>query len=610
MDYDVKISVKLHIPLFTESKLFCSCKNVGGAPNTNVCSICLGKFGATPYLNNSATLLAVLAGVALNCSVGNKIVFDKAVCPTSCIPKGYRIVQYTAPIAKKGYIDILKDNKKKRIRIRRCRLEEGYRIDEYDVNGERDFNNCGTAVLTIESGSDLVSGAEVKSYLNGIYSLMHYVGASNCQPGQPDIPLEIKISVGEKATKAVGTCLLMKGSPDDAEFAVDFEIGRQIGILDSKQKVKNEKITFDKKTRCTIPTTGHRFNFDFDNTVPMLDVSSSPAEIRDIYLYAVSSIVGELPIDKKIRYMKKFGVNESHADIISCEKSFAKLFEYSAEHCQYPSECAYWIADELAAILKVGVIPPQALDINEERFSALMNLYCGHLIDVNGCREILMQMIINGVEPFYYASKNGLLLVIDTETIRTACRLALQKNINLLREYLTGNRQAFEMLCRLGCEELCGRVSIDKLSGIMSQEATVEFITAFDNGAFFNEHSNNKSAFEISSAEKANELIRYVESIPNEEPELLIKKSRILSNYQIGLLVDNIVKRAEQETASANAEKEAIEINPNYVDARPYFPKSSPMTDYFLYMKPQIPEYDEYYNSDGNLNNSDNQNKN
>jgi len=166
------------------------------------------------------------------------------------------------------------------------------------------------------------------------------------------------------------------------------------------------------------------------------------------------------------------------------------------------------------------------------------------------------------------------------------------------------------MVCRIAGEELCGRASIAINKRMMSARPNVEFVTAFDNGAFSDEYSKNSSAFEISSAEKANELIRYVDSIPTEEPELLIKKSRTLSNYQIGLLVNNIVKRAHQETSSSDIGEGGFEFSPNYVDARPYFPKSSPMTDYFLYMQPQIPEYDEYYNSDKNLKNSDNKNKN
>lgn len=246
----------------------------------------------------------------------------------------------------------------------------------------------------------------------------------------------------------------MKASPDEAEYAVDFEIGRQMGIIDSGQNIKYEKITFDKKAKCTVPTSGEHYNFNFENTVPMRDVSASSAEIQDVYLMAVSSVIGELPYEKKLRYIKNYGINEKFAEIISSEKSFAELFEYTAENCKNPGECAYWIADELMEILKIAKVPPRALDIKKEKFAALINLFTGRLLDVNGCREILTKIIIDDIEPFTYAAKHGLLLVTDEETIKIACKLALKKNTDLLREYLTGNAEAFKELCSLAVREL------------------------------------------------------------------------------------------------------------------------------------------------------------
>ena len=598
MSSTVSVSVKFHIPLFTGSKLFCSCPSGEGAPNANTCPVCMGAFGSVPALNRSAMLLGILVGLSLNCSIGNKLIFDKIPCPAHCMPKGFRMAQRTAPIAKNGFIDINLGTEKKRVGIKCCRLEEGYRVDSADMYGNPDYNPCGRSIVTVETTACLSSGAQVKATLTSIISLLHFFGATIQNFDSKSIVMEICIAVGEQAARGGGTRLYMKGSADEAEFATDFEIGRQMGVLRSGCQVVCESVTFDRETHTTIACSAENFCFEGKGGVAIRDASLTPAQIHELYMKAAASIIGELPSQKLEKYTKNFGINLTYAQRISCERPYAALFEYCTAHCVNIFECAHWIASELDDILRIAEIPPYMLNMDCGKFAALMNMLGSRLVSEDGCRELLTQILINGVEPFEYAVGMGLLLITDSETITIACRVALRQNIELLRAYLTGNTRAFEQLVNAACAQLNEKSDRATVERYMQNEATCDFLAACDSGQIPIEAAFG-SALDISTSAKTDRLLDMLERMPNTQAQSVLKSSRTLSRYEIEMLVQNIVDRSYAEVQEESPPPPA-EVRPSFVDARPFFPEGSLMTRYFLQLNPPLPEYDAHYDRANN----------
>ena len=59
-EYEAVIGLEIHAELNTETKIFCGCKNLFGAPpNTLCCPVCTGMPGALPVLNERAVEYAV-----------------------------------------------------------------------------------------------------------------------------------------------------------------------------------------------------------------------------------------------------------------------------------------------------------------------------------------------------------------------------------------------------------------------------------------------------------------------------------------------------------------------------------------------------------------------
>ena len=259
--YEPVIGLEVHVQLATRTKIFCGCPTSFGAPpNTNVCPVCLGLPGALPVLSRQAVELAIEAALALNCRVNPRSIFARKNYFYPDLPKGYQISQYDQPLAEHGYVDIEVGGVHKRIGITRVHMEDdaGKSIHEGFKDSDRytyvDLNRSGTPLIEIVSEPDLRSADEAHAYFTEIKQVLQYVEVSSCDMEKGHLRCDANVSVRLKGAEKFGTKAEVKNlnSFRFLKLAVDQEIERQVGILESGGRVMQETRLFNPETGETV----------------------------------------------------------------------------------------------------------------------------------------------------------------------------------------------------------------------------------------------------------------------------------------------------------------------------------------------------------------------
>ena len=446
MSWETVIGLETHVQLSTKTKLFSRASTAFGAsPNTNVNLVDCGLPGVLPSVNKEAFYKAIRFGIAIDAQINQVSIFDRKNYFYADLPKGYQITQMELPIVLGGSINIVSGETTKTINITRAHLEEdaGKSIhDEYDGYSAIDLNRAGTPLLEIVSEPEISSAKEAVAYMKAMHQLVTYLDVSDGNMAQGSLRCDANVSIRKKGDKDLGTRAEIKNinSFKFIEKAINFEIKRQIKILEKGETVTQETRLYDSSKDETRSMRSKEFANDY-RYFPEPDLL--PVVISDEEIKRIKDEFPELPSEKEMRYQQDFKISAYDAQIIASSKSMADFFEAAAEQTGNYNLLANWLIGEISAYLNKELI-----EINESKLSIanvaiLINRIDDQTISGKIGKAIFEEMCISGISPDEIIESQGLKQISDDGAIEEIINSVINDNPAQVEAYLGGKDKLF-----------------------------------------------------------------------------------------------------------------------------------------------------------------------
>ena len=446
MSWETVIGLETHVQLSTKTKLFSRAStSFGASPNTNVNLIDCGLPGVLPSVNKEAFYKAIRFGMAINAQINQTSIFDRKNYFYADLPKGYQITQMDLPIVLGGSIDIHTEESAKTINITRAHLEEdaGKSIhDEFDGFSAIDLNRAGTPLLEIVSEPEISSAKEAVAYMKAIHQLVTYLDVSDGNMAQGSLRCDANVSIRKKDDKELGTRTEIKNinSFKFIEKAINFEIKRQIKILESGEKVIQETRLYDSSKDETRPMRSKEFANDY-RYFPEPDLL--PVIISDEEMQKIKDEFPELPGEKEARYQSDLGLSAYDAQIIASSKTMADFFDTAVMKTKNYSLLSNWLIGEISAYLN-----KEQIEINESKLSAdkvatLINRIDDQTISGKIGKSIFEEMCLSGASPDEIIESKGLKQISDDGAIEDIINDVIKDNPTQVEAYIGGKEKLF-----------------------------------------------------------------------------------------------------------------------------------------------------------------------
>lgn len=440
MEWEVVIGCEIHTQLATKSKIFSGAATAYGAePNTQACAVDLGLPGVLPVLNKEAVRMAVMFGLAVDAEIGKRSVFARKNYFYPDLPKGYQISQFELPIVGKGQLEIeLEDGVTKTIGITRAHLEEdaGKSLHE-DFHGMTgiDLNRAGTPLLEIVSDPDMRSGAEASAYMRKVHSIVTYLGICDGNLQEGSFRCDVNVSVRPKGQKEFGTRAEIKNlnSFRFVEKAVEYEVERQIAIIESGGKVVQETRLFDADKG---ETRSMRSKEEANDYRYFPDPDLLPVEIEDDFIEGLRKTLPELPDAKKARFMEQFGLPAYDAAFLTSSRGIADYFELVVEKSGAEAKiCANWVMGDLSAALNRDGKEIDQSPVSAEMLAGMLKRIADNTISGKIAKEVFEAMWGGEGDADTVIDKKGLKQITDSGAIEAAIDEVIANNAQQVENY-------------------------------------------------------------------------------------------------------------------------------------------------------------------------------
>ena len=443
--YEVVIGLEVHAQLLTKTKAYSSDENIyGEAPNTKTSAISLGHPGTLPRSNAKVIEYAVKMGIAVGADIRERNEYARKNYFYADLPKGYQITQDTTPICNGGIIQIKDaEGKPKKIKITRIHMEEDAGKSIHDLDPFHtliDLNRAGVPLIEVVSEPDVRSSDEAYQYINEVRKLVRYLDICDGNMEEGSLRCDANISVMLKGASEFGTKVEVKNmnSTRNVKRAIEFEIDRQIALVEEGKEVSHETRSFNAANNSTI-SMRHKEEANDYRYFPEPDLQA--VIVTQEYIEKVKNSLPPLPSELFQKFTTEFGLSDYDANILTDEKGIALYYNELCGSTKNYKSAANFVNGSVKSYLNEKAISIAEFCIKPKRLASLITIVDqGKVSNTVATSKVFPAMLVCNDTADKIATDNNWIQESDSDALGDYIKLAIAKYPEKAKDYKEGKK--------------------------------------------------------------------------------------------------------------------------------------------------------------------------
>lgn len=473
--YEAVIGLEVHAQLLTSSKAYASdVSEYGSHPNTNVSTITLGHPGTLPKPNKRHFELAVKMGLACESTIHKQTMFARKNYFYADLPKGYQITQDKTPLCTGGHI-MIKDaeGNDKKINLTRIHMEEDSGKSVHDIdpfNSLVDLNRAGIPLIEIVTDPDFKNAQEAYNYLVEVRKIVRYLEICDGNMEEGSLRCDANVSVNLKGASEYGTKVEVKNmnSISNVKKAIEFEIKRQIDLIESGEVIDSDTRGFDMSTGTTVSQRSKEAANDY-RYFPEPDLP--PVKLTPEFLEAIQRDMPPMHWELHRKFMAEYQLNDYDAGIISGEKYFALYFEELVKHTTNYKAAANWMIGPIRGFLNEKAVEIAEFPIKAESISQIIALIDDGKMSFAVANQKLFTALLKrpDEQPEALANELNLIQVGDDDFLENLVQEVIAQFPDKVKEYQNGKKGLLGMFMGQIMKKSQGKADPKKTNQLLAQ---------------------------------------------------------------------------------------------------------------------------------------------
>ncbi|MGN1371525.1 MAG: Asp-tRNA(Asn)/Glu-tRNA(Gln) amidotransferase subunit GatB [Candidatus Coprovivens sp.] len=450
--YLAKIGLEMHCEMSeTNSKVFSSSRNsYESTPNCNISAVDMAFPGILPVVNKEAVKKALMISMILKCSQPEFFYFERKNYYYPDLPKGFQITQETKPIPAGiyGEVEFECGDEIKKVRVNNFHLEEdAASLDHFYSTSNIDYNRAGVPLMELVTEPDFHSASEAVAFLEHMRSVYQYAGVSEADTKKGQIRCDVNVSLmdaslDESDPNNWGTKVEIKNvnSFGGVRDSINYEIERQTELLENGGVIEQETRRWDEESQSTIHMRSKADAIDYkyfvEPNIPKYKISKE-------WLEEIRNSIPELAMDRKKKYIDKFGLSSYDAGVLVKEKAISDYYEECVELGIDAKVASNWVTVNIVGELNKEDKSISEFYITPSMLKQITDALATGILSSKQAKEVFFKAIENNKEPKNFISKENAQISDKDELTRIICEI-MDNSSTQIEQYKAGKTNLFD----------------------------------------------------------------------------------------------------------------------------------------------------------------------